>query len=260
MLEKAAGPDSLVGFEIGISGAVPERSKWSEPALDRAILEFVSVFSALVIKYGGRIIHGSHPTFTPVIVEQARNLGHGSSQKPVTLFISELWADTPENQEFCHYLDVSDIFVTKRIGSGNPEDFETRNNSLTLMRRHLVQSMNTIVTIGGLFHEDNKIKPGVLEEIELATSRGIPCFLLGGMGGMTARLARNSEWLTKVSNGLPDEQNRELLATNDIASCVSIILDHLIRNQGLAKRELLNLKISPGDCIDFGSFICSPKK
>jgi hypothetical protein len=260
MLEKAAGLDSLVGFEIGISGAVPERSRWTEPALDRAILEFISVFSALVIKYGGRIIHGSHPTFTPVIVEQSRNFAQGSSQKPVTLWISELWADTPENQEFCHYLDFTEIFVTKRVGSGNSDDFETRNNSLTLMRRHLVKSMNAMVSIGGLFHEDSEIKPGVLEEIELATSCGIPCFLIGGMGGMTARLARDSEWLSKVNNGLPDEQNRELLATNDIASCVSIILDHLIRNPGLAKRELLNLEISPDDCIDFGSFICSPKR
>jgi hypothetical protein len=56
---------SLDGFNIGLSAAIPERSAWTERALDRAVLEFVSVFSALVFKWGGRIIHGAHPTFTP---------------------------------------------------------------------------------------------------------------------------------------------------------------------------------------------------
>lgn len=259
MLEKAAGPYFLTGFKIGISGAIPERNRWSEPALDRAILEFIAVFSGLVIKYGGQIIHGSHPTFAPVILEQARNLAPKSPVKPVTLWISELWANTPENQEFCCYLDFAEIFVTNRVGAGTSEDFDTRNKSLTLMRRHLVQSMNTMVVIGGLFHENSEIKPGVLEEIELATSRGIPCFLIGGMGGMAANLASAVEWLPKLNNGLPDDQNQELLSTNDVASCVSIILDHLTRNPGLARRELSSLEIFPEDRTDFGSFICFSK-
>ena len=34
---------SLSGFDIGLSGAVPGRENWSEPAMDRAILEFVGL-------------------------------------------------------------------------------------------------------------------------------------------------------------------------------------------------------------------------
>ena len=45
---------SLEGFDIGLSGAVPGRDSWSEPAMDRAILEFVSLFSGITFKYGGR--------------------------------------------------------------------------------------------------------------------------------------------------------------------------------------------------------------
>ncbi len=63
---------SLAKYQIGITGAIPSRGDWSEPAMDFAILEFVALFSGIVFKYGGRIVHGCHPAFTPVIVRQAR--------------------------------------------------------------------------------------------------------------------------------------------------------------------------------------------
>src|SRR4051794_24144518 len=85
---------SLREYSIGLSGAVPGRASWSEPAMDRAILEFVALFSGIVFKYGGIIVHGSHPTFTPVILRQARQHAVARSEKPVRLVISELWAKT----------------------------------------------------------------------------------------------------------------------------------------------------------------------
>ena len=39
---------SLEQYEIGLSGAIPNREDWSEPAMDRGILEFVSLFSGIV--------------------------------------------------------------------------------------------------------------------------------------------------------------------------------------------------------------------
>src|SRR5436190_15564992 len=90
---------SLDRYEIGLSGAVPSRSHWSEPAMDRAILEFVSLFSAIVFKYGGRIIHGSQPTLTPVILRQAHLHAGKRSRKPVTLVMSDLWAGNLSKQE-----------------------------------------------------------------------------------------------------------------------------------------------------------------
>src|SRR5690348_17312116 len=90
---------SLDSFDIGLSGAVPGRESWSEPAMDRAILEFVALFSGITFKYGGRIVHGSHPTFTPVILRQARlHAKEKRSRKPVTLIMSALWAkDLPKD-------------------------------------------------------------------------------------------------------------------------------------------------------------------
>src|SRR5712671_422344 len=83
---------SLEQYEIGLSGAVPDRADWSEPAMDRGILEFVALFSGIVLKYGGRIVHGCHPTFTPIILRQARQQATGRQRPPVTLIMSDLWA------------------------------------------------------------------------------------------------------------------------------------------------------------------------
>jgi hypothetical protein len=82
---------SLEQFEIGLSGAIPNRADWSEPAMDRGILEFVSLFSGIVLKYGGRIVHGCHPPFTPIILRQARLQAKDKLRKPLTLVMSELW-------------------------------------------------------------------------------------------------------------------------------------------------------------------------
>ena len=41
---------SLEHYEIGLSGAIPDRKDWSEPAMDRGILEFVALFSGIVFK------------------------------------------------------------------------------------------------------------------------------------------------------------------------------------------------------------------
>src|SRR3954453_9082379 len=83
---------SLEHYEVGLSGAVPDRKDWSEPAMDRGILEFVALFSGLILKYGGRIVHGSHPTFTPIILRQARQHASARLRRPVTLVVSDLWA------------------------------------------------------------------------------------------------------------------------------------------------------------------------
>src|SRR5208283_766998 len=108
---------SLEQYEIGLSGAIPDRKDWSEPAMDRAILEFVALFSGIVFKYGGRMVHGSHPTFTPVILRQARlHAGKGGSRKPVTLIMSDLWAKNYPKEFVEGVSDVAEFIVTKQIG------------------------------------------------------------------------------------------------------------------------------------------------
>ncbi|MFI5331034.1 MAG: hypothetical protein ACHQ2F_08370 [Desulfobaccales bacterium] len=247
---------SLNGFNIGLSGAVPERAEWTEPALDRAILEFVAVFTGLVIKYGGRIVHGSHPTFTPIILDQAKHHAPPGSGKVVTLVISELWAKPPDFRDILSWSEIAEVMVIKQVGKGGPEIVETRNKSLSLMRLHLLQQMNIMIAVGGKLHSSDGIIPGVLEEVKYACCRGMACFLIGGMGGMAAKLVGEQlwPWERELQNGLTHQQNRDLQTTTDVSSCVSIIFNHLIQHPELAKRELARLDVSEKDYVNYATF------
>ena len=233
---------SLEGFDVGLSGAIPDKAEWDEPAEDRAILEFISLLSGLVFKYGGRIVHGAHPTFTPVITRQAE-LQAGDRERPaITLVMSELWAKSLGKFEQEQFNRVADFIIVPQAGDGGPENAETRNNSLTMMRRDLIHQMNVMVAVGGKKHSGDGLIPGVAEELALAQRRGMPCFLVGGLGGMAAELASRREGdVLELRNELPAEENRELLTTKDIGACVSIIFDHLANNPSLAQRKLKDL-------------------
>src|ERR1700677_2128874 len=181
---------SLEQYEIGLSGAIPDRKDWSEPAMDRGILEFVALFSGIVFKYGGRIVHGCHPTFTPVILRQARMQGGTRLRKPVTLIMSNLWAQDLPPEDIQSMTDIAEFVITKKIGKGGPADVKTRNRSLSAMRRVLIDAQNVMVAVGGKMHSKDGIVPGVAEEMTLAEKKAIPRFLIGGLGGFARKLAK----------------------------------------------------------------------
>jgi SLOG cluster2 len=236
---------SLEPYEIGLSGAVPDRRDWSEPAMDRGILEFVALFSALVFKYGGRIVHGSHPTFTPVIIHQARLHAGERTRKPVTLLMSDLWSRELREEERQSSADVAEVIITKAIGSGGVDDVDTRNRSLSAMREVLVNSLNIIVAIGGKkYRADGRI-PGVEEELNLAGEQKIPRFIIAGMGGYAEEYARNIE-LSSLNNDLSADANMFLLGSNDVAACVNLLLDHLSTSEKLPLAADRPIKWNPG--------------
>jgi hypothetical protein len=236
---------SLEQYEVGLSGAVPDRKDWSEPAMDRGILEFVALFSGLVLKYGGRIVHGSHPTFTPIILRQARQQAANRLRKPVTLVMSDLWAQKLSREEVQSLSDVAEFVITKKIGPGGPEDPDTRNQSLSAMRRVLIDAQNVMVAVGGKMHERDGNVPGVGEEMTLAQQKGIPRFLIAGLGGFARELSKE---LTPASlgNALPREANEALFGTDDVAASVNIIFEHMARSKDLSRAALQPVKWNPG--------------
>lgn len=235
---------SLERFEVGLSGAVPDRDAWTEPAMDRAVLEFVALFTAIVLKYGGRIVHGSHPTFTPVILRQARLHGADRFRKPVTLVMSELWARDLSPDDKAWMTDVAELVTTARIGDGGPDDIDTRNRSLSAMRRVLIDSQNVMVAVGGKMHTGDGITPGIFEEMELAAKKGIPRFLLAGMGGFSSQYAK-SLVPSSLNNSLSGEQNAALFTTNDVSACVNIIFEQLAVSEDLARSAIQPIRWNP---------------
>ena len=213
-------------YNIGLSGAIPERKDWNEAAMDRSILEFIALLSGIVFKYGGRIVHGCHPSFTPIILRQARLHAKQQGRKPVTLVMSDLWARDIASSDLDAMRDVADFIITSRVGEGGPEDVKTRNDSLSLMRQTLIKEQNIMVAVGGKMHSEDGVVPGVAEEMKLATEHKIPQFLVGGMGGyakaLTGELTPSS-----LNNGLSQEENVLLFGTNDISACVNLIFKQL---------------------------------
>jgi SLOG cluster2 len=236
---------SLEPYEVGLSGAVPDRKDWSEPAMDRGILEFIALFSGLVLKYGGRIVHGSHPTFTPIILRQARQHAGNRLRKPITLVMSDLWGRSLSDEDVKSVSDVAELVITKQTGDGGPEDTETRNSSLTAMRRVLIDAQNIMVAVGGKMHDGDGKIPGVGEEMKLAAQKRIPRFLVAGLGGFAKKLA---EELTPSSldNALSREANVTLFSTDDVAASVNILFEHLARSEELRRAALQPVKWNPG--------------
>lgn len=217
---------SLEQMEVGISGAVPSREEWSESAMDRGILEFVSLLSGLVLKYGGRIVHGSQPSFTPVILRQARLHARGRDRTPVTLVVSDLWARDWQEDDFDAVTDVADLVITKSEGRKGFEDPQTRNLSLTKMRRVLAALQNATVAVGGKQHGKDGLSPGVEEEMRLAKERNLPRFLIGGLGGNSKKLARRLA-PEALDNHLSRKSNITLLRTRDVSASVNVLFEHM---------------------------------
>ncbi len=237
---------SLEQYEIGLSGAIPDRKDWSEPAMDRGILEFVALFSGIVFKYGGRIVHGCHPTFTPVILRQARLQGSKRLRKPVTLIMSELWAQDLEPQDIKSMTDIAEFVITKKIGDGGPADVATRNRSLSAMRRVLIDAQNVMVAVGGKMHNQDGIVPGVAEEMTLAERKAIPRFLVGGLGGFARRLAKQLT-PSSLNNSLSQQANATLFGTGDVSACVNVLFEHLARSEPLVRSAFQPIMWNPGN-------------
>src|SRR5262245_25105366 len=86
---------SLSGARIWLSGAVPEIEGTTE-AERAAILDFVRRFARRVFERGGHIVHGSHPSFTPVLLEEARRYQQqGGPKDRLVLAVSRFWSKDP---------------------------------------------------------------------------------------------------------------------------------------------------------------------
>ena len=166
---------------------VPERKYWGAVRdLDRLILSFVSQLSGLIIKYGGQVVHGTQPLITPILAEQVRNLAKDPSC--LTLIASQLFGTLPEVAARAVRITNSQVILTPRIGSGDFNDIDTRNRSLTALRMTLAQEIDVLVTIGGKLHDQTAVNPGILEELSQARWQEVPCFIVASFGGAAGKL------------------------------------------------------------------------
>ena len=218
-------PALLAGARIWLSGAVPEAEGTTETQRS-AILEFVRNFSSRVFQRGGHIVHGSHPSFTPTLLEEARRFqANGGRKDRLVLAVSRHWSKDPKNVPTDEWRKVAMVYETPEA-SGQ----QAREDSLELLRKWMASRCDAIVVLGGKWWQAIGGRAGIPLELVLAIERGIPCFLLGGLGGAAQTfVAQHPEVFSQLRNGLDDSANRELSTKADVGSLAEQVCDLLER-------------------------------
>lgn len=213
---------NLKSIKVWLSGAIPENEYWPHPLIDQDILEFVSYFSAMIFAKGGTIIHGSHPLFTPVIAEQAKEFAQNKSQ--LKLYVSAMWGqeDIKKHDAYSTIIEIPSYQNSK-----DQNDPIVRNNSLRILREKMIYDTNCILSIGGKLHPNTQIKPGIPEELTMAEKRRIPSYVIGGFGG-ASKMAGQENFANPF---LSDKEKEKILTTNSISFLPSTIVSLLERDR-----------------------------
>jgi len=216
---------TLAGARIWLSGSVPEIETSTEKQRVE-ILEFVRMFCRKVFQGGGHIIHGSSPSFMPIILEEAKmHIDHGGKKDVLILVVSRLWSKDQANFLLDDWRKVSLVYETPEVIG-----HDARSESLKLLRKWIVARCDGIVVLGGKWWGIKNGIDGIPEELGFAIETGLPCFLLGGLGGATKDfLKRNPNILSKLKNGLTLNANQELSQKDDFVGLADEVFNYLER-------------------------------
>lgn len=240
---------NLKGMRIWLSGSVPESDRpnpdtelpfevWYGSSLEQGILAFVQEFASLVLKYGGQIIHGCHPTLTPILLEQSRLFYTRDNEKPLRLAVSNHFQTDQRLLDWQRWERDSIVDIVPGTGAGDTN----RDPSLAILRSHMAEHCNAFVAIGGLWWHDVPGRAGIPKEFERAKEANVPCFILGGFGGASATyISENPDWNMGLNNGLSASQNLEI-ATNTNFNLVAGRLAshlHLLNERGSGASETM---------------------
>jgi hypothetical protein len=206
-----------LGARIWLAGAVPEDAT---PAQRDSILDFVRCFAEIVFQGGGHILHGAHPSLTPTLLAEAdKYKSRGGKRDCLTLAVSKYWSKDPTNVPVHRWREVCVVHET-------PEAFgeHAREESLGILRRFIAERCDAFVAVAGLWRR------GVPIEVNLATDRGLPCFLLGGLGGAAREYLRdNPHVLRLLRNGFDERTNAEFATREEVSSLVGELCKQLSR-------------------------------
>ncbi|MEI8140359.1 MAG: CBASS cGAMP-activated phospholipase [bacterium] len=216
---------SLAGARIWLSGSLPEVSVSSETERSE-MLAFVRNFASQVFRMGGHILHGSHPSFTPVLLEEAKNYQRNGGKKDcLALAVSRYWSKDSKNASIEDWRKSCMVYETSEASGTN-----ARNDSLDILRKWMAARCDVIVVVGGKWWQEVAGQAGVPLEVGLALDRGIPCFLLAGLGGAAREfVAKYPHLLQQLKNGFDEISNRKLATEENVGALVQTVCDQLER-------------------------------
>ncbi len=217
----SAGP--LHGVRVWLSGSIPNNIPGPQ---QNAMAAFVEKFAELVFSAGGHILHGSHPSIRDILLKVAKT--HEWKQKRrdcLTLAVSRYWskeerfAPTAEWRKHCVVYETPEAFGTN-----------TEQDSLARLREWMSERCDVFVALGGNWWDEITWRAGVNAEAGLAVNRGLPCFLLGGLGGAAQELFQNHpEIVRSLRNGFDDHTNQQIATSSDVDQLATTVFEQLKR-------------------------------
>lgn len=202
--------------EIVVSGAFPECDEIYKQSLTDALI----IFAKVIMKKGYILTFGAHPTFQELFFEIAKKINEKESKDMLKMFISDWFMNKNYDKER-YYRDNCHLIRSKKK--------ENLNDSLSTMRKEMIQrnEVKALVCLGGKIRE-NKNEEGIREEIELAIEYNVPVFIVGSVGGCSAKIA--TEYMTKSwkeLNSASKEFNEEFLKSIDYFKLAQSMLDFI---------------------------------
>jgi hypothetical protein len=203
----AIDPTQTPPTELLLLGAFP-----AEPTCHPAVISAVSALARSWLELGGSLRFGSHPTFTPLIVEAARSVLPRGVGDRIHAFRSDYFVDRAFELEDSEHVAVHPV-----------QALADRESSLAALRREMIRpgSAALAVIIGGRTSEGGSHVPGVEEELALARESGIPVVVLASPGGQAVEIAERERsgqdpW-AGLGNGLSEDVNKRIAFGDDYA-------------------------------------------
>lgn len=214
---------NLSGVRIWLSGSNPYEGGSEE---SNRLLEFTRKLAVKCFSSGAYLIHGCHPSLMEVILSAAKEYREKTGRTATLRLVASAAYQEPNGgfagvtSEVLHA--ESEFRVTPKL--------HDNDSSLKKMRDSLASEADVLVAIGGKWWIDAPNHAGVPAEFKLAIDRGIPSFLLGGLGGATSGyLQEHQEIFRDLRNGLDQEANEKLAQEKDTDFLVVSILDQISR-------------------------------
>ena len=149
----------------------------------------------------------------------------GGRKDCLTLVVSRYWSKNTDAVPLQHWRERCMVYETPEATGDN-----ARDDSLTLLRQWMSARCDTFVAVGGRWWQEIAGRAGVPIEAGLAIDRGLPCFLLGGLGGAAQGFVRDHpELMYSLKNGLDYEVNSIIATQADVGGLVDLVCDQLTR-------------------------------
>lgn len=210
----------LRGVRFHLAGSVSDEAGEEDA---RGIRDFVRRFTAAVLREGGTLIHGSHPSLEESLRLAAEPfVAADGPRDALTLVRSHQFAVTDE-----HLATIARQrkYAAVHVTPAKPGD---ATESLVPMREWMAERSDVVVAVGGKWYDVHKARAGVPDELEESLRRGKAGFIVAGFGGaIQGYSAEHGEVFSRLRNGLSEAVNRSLAQRRDVGELVDAVLSQV---------------------------------